>query len=193
MIIGKKCYLLKGKKVTGNNLIYLEGIGTVYIEPAYPKQEIIDNRYIGFISSRADIKCESYFYDNIFFVFPLLPVSRNINNNLSTTPRTQYNEIKVSSSKAIKISRQLSNKGISTTIRREGNYSYLTIDDITRLEDAKYIVEQMEQNENKFSQGYSKIRDLIKLPSKKKKSPRRIKSNTNNADDYFPEADFELD
>ena len=163
-LIGTQVYLVKNKRYKETELIkYLEGIGTVFIQPQNPTNEVIDPRYIGYIDTRPVNNCQSYFYGSYWFIFPSLLIDTR---NPNTTYKLPYGQIDVSDIplSPTKISRLLledigvANHIVSKTI--------IEIDDLSGIDQAKSYISELER---KQSIGLPLLKSLTNLFRKKSK------------------------
>lgn len=147
--IGTLCYIEKGKQISGDNIFYLEGIGSVYVDPACPTG-YTDNKFLGRVQDKPDSKCESYWYCGVYFVFPLLPIT-NIHEQRQRKieeSKIKFNMIEVNPTSAIIYSRQLLEKyRIENSICELDGATYIVIEDLSKLDEGIYLLEKLILND----------------------------------------------
>lgn len=193
LAVGKRCYIVFGKRYTGDNVYYLDGIGTVFVEPSFPNNEVVDSRNIGHIAHRGVGGVRSYFYANIYFVFPSLPVKRDYgyNNNSNPTSYLKYNQIEIDNDiDIIKLSRALIDKMKISCFVVDKNI--IEIKDPTQISSAKNYIDGYIENQKSLKPTFfGGLRD--KLFPKDKVNKRKSLGKRNTIEDEFPDADFEID
>ena len=179
-MLGKRCYLVENKRYKDSNYsFYLEGIGTVFIEPYFPKNIILENKFFGYVDSRMARGCRSYFYGNYYFIFPHL----RIDTYNTAGEYIPFNQIKIEDYDVYKLSRRLlDEKQIANTVL---NKNTIQIDDIHNLDIAKRFIDNVLNEGERFN-----FFGFIK-PKPKKKVRGRDRSVP--VEDEFPEADFKID
>ncbi len=179
-MLGKRCYLIENKRYkNSDHSFYLEGIGTVFIEPYFPKNVILENKFFGYVDNRVVTGCRSYFYGNYYFVFPNLRID-TVNTVGEYTP---FNQIKIDNYDIYKLSRRLlDEKQIANTLV---NKNTIQIDNIHSLDVAKRFIENVLNEGERFS-----FFGFIKSKPKRKV---RGRDRTVQVENEFPEADFKID